>query len=411
MAYALTSADVALLNGSVPRRSRTRWLMTGCIAFGGIATAWTAIALVAPALMVVSLSTTPNLRAEDPFAPKVRAPAVSAPEPVQTASVGLPTMDPVALPDEIAENTPLPDPLPNPLPKPSATAFMPPLAKIGPQIAEGVPLRPANTLEHPLGPVLASLTSYADDADAEELTVPIVHSVETVAATPSAPPAEDASQAAPDITATASLPDAVPLPPTRDVTLTDAVPLPPISPLRRSGPVLASIAPMENRTVTRPAPDTSVSIPSAGGRVAVYDIAAHTVYMPNGERLEAHSGLGGMLDDPSTVHQKNRGVTPPHTYDLTPREQLFHGVAALRLTPSDGASVYGRVGLLAHTYMLGPRGDSNGCVSFKDYSRFLRAYRNGEVNKLVVVTGRSDASSRIASSVRKLGWWFTSSKN
>ena len=31
--------------------------------------------------------------------------------------------------------------------------------------------------------------------------------------------------------------------------------------------------------------------------------------------------------------------------------------------------------------MLGPRGNSNGCVSFRDYNRFLRAYRNGEITK------------------------------
>jgi hypothetical protein len=43
--------------------------------------------------------------------------------------------------------------------------------------------------------------------------------------------------------------------------------------------------------------------------------------------------------------------------------------------------------LLAHTYMLGPNGDSNGCVSFKDYDRFLQAYLKGEVQRLVVVAG------------------------
>src|SRR5581483_8714235 len=32
---------------------------------------------------------------------------------------------------------------------------------------------------------------------------------------------------------------------------------------------------------------------------AVYDITAHKVYLPDGTTLEAHSGLGDMLDDPS----------------------------------------------------------------------------------------------------------------
>jgi hypothetical protein len=122
-----------------------------------------------------------------------------------------------------------------------------------------------------------------------------------------------------------------------------------------------------------------------GDKVAVYDISAHVVYLPDGTRLEAHSGLGPARDDPSRVNERMRGATPPATYALTPRGGSFHGVDALRLTPVDGA-IYGRAGLLAHTYMLGPDGDSNGCVSFRDYDAFLRAYRNGQINKLVVVT-------------------------
>ena len=119
---------------------------------------------------------------------------------------------------------------------------------------------------------------------------------------------------------------------------------------------------------------------------AVYDISKRTVYMPNGTKLEAHSGLGQHLDNPAYAHLRMRGVTPPHIYDLKPREALFHGVAALRLTPVGGeGAIYGRSGLLAHTYMLGPNGDSNGCVSFKDYNKFLQAYRNGEVKRLIVV--------------------------
>jgi hypothetical protein len=35
--------------------------------------------------------------------------------------------------------------------------------------------------------------------------------------------------------------------------------------------------------------------------------------------------------------------------------------------------------------MLGPNGASNGCVSFKDYPRFLRAYLRGEIERIVVV--------------------------
>jgi hypothetical protein len=119
---------------------------------------------------------------------------------------------------------------------------------------------------------------------------------------------------------------------------------------------------------------------------AVYDISARTVYLPDGTRLEAHSGLGAKLDDPRYVHVRMHGATPPHLYDLEPREALFHGVPALRLKPVGGEqAIFGRSGLLAHTYMLGPNGDSNGCVSFKDYYAFLNAYRNGTIKRLAVV--------------------------
>ena len=122
------------------------------------------------------------------------------------------------------------------------------------------------------------------------------------------------------------------------------------------------------------------------GLTAVYDISARTVYLPDGTKLEAHSGLRDKLDDPRYVNLRMRGATPPHTYDLVPRESLFHGVQALRMIPVGGESeVFGRTGLLAHSYMLGPNGDSNGCVSFKDYNAFLRAYQNGKVKRLVVV--------------------------
>jgi Protein of unknown function (DUF2778) len=118
---------------------------------------------------------------------------------------------------------------------------------------------------------------------------------------------------------------------------------------------------------------------------AVYDISARTVYLPDGTRLEAHSGLGDRLDDPRFVSERMRGATPPDIYELEPREASFHGVQALRLNPVGDNDIFGRAGLLAHSYMLGPNGDSNGCVSFKDYDAFLRAYQNGQIKRLAVV--------------------------
>lgn len=128
-------------------------------------------------------------------------------------------------------------------------------------------------------------------------------------------------------------------------------------------------------------------------QTAVYDLSAHAVYLPNGMVLEAHSGMGSLRDDPEHVDRRMVGATPPAAYDLKPREKIFHGVAALRMTPADGATIFGRAGLLVHPYMLGPLGDSNGCVSVRDYDRFLKAYNDGEINRLVVVPSLKGATA------------------
>ena len=145
-------------------------------------------------------------------------------------------------------------------------------------------------------------------------------------------------------------------------------------------------------SVTGSIPDARAQNPMLGGsppydrQTAVYDISAKTVYLPDGTKLEAHSGLGSKMDDVRYAHVRMQGVTPPHIYDLKPREALVHGVPALRLTPIGGEDkIFGRDGLLAHTYMLGNRGDSNGCVSFKDYYAFLNAYRNQGIRRLAVL--------------------------
>lgn len=155
--------------------------------------------------------------------------------------------------------------------------------------------------------------------------------------------------------------------------------LTPSSGLFRKGPDLAALG-YDNQT-------------------AVYDISARAVYLPSGLSLEAHSGLGRLRDDPEHVDQRMVGATPPATYELKPREKLFHGVRALRMLPVDGTSTLGRAGLLTHSYMLGPDGDSNGCVSIRDYERFLRAFDNGEIARLVVVPSLSavQASQRATS--------------
>ena len=167
-------------------------------------------------------------------------------------------------------------------------------------------------------------------------------------------------------------------------------PAPPAKPKPAVSPLLEVAAPSPPPRPTQTNPLVSLaSTPSPGHFdhfTAVYDLSAHTVYMPDGSKLEAHSGLGDKIDKPQFVDERNEGATPPHLYNLSLREEPFHGVQALRLTPVGGnASIFGRDGILAHTYMLGPNGDSNGCVSFKNYDAFLQAYQSGQVKHIAVV--------------------------
>jgi hypothetical protein len=170
----------------------------------------------------------------------------------------------------------------------------------------------------------------------------------------------------------------------------DPAPMPPPAPAIPMAPAPAMPAPAapaaaERRAAPRLAYADPKSLLTPDSRTAIYDIAAHTVYLPNGERLEAHSGLGRFLDDPRFITQKTRGPTPPNVYHLTLRGQIFHGVRAIRLNPEDDRKMFGRDGILAHTYMLGPSGQSFGCVSFKNYPEFLNAFLRGEIDRLVVV--------------------------
>jgi Protein of unknown function (DUF2778) len=151
-----------------------------------------------------------------------------------------------------------------------------------------------------------------------------------------------------------------------------------------SQPSLAYAAP-ESDVLDNEPKITSDPLLGLNSWTAVYDISAHTVFLPDGTELEAHSGRGGRLDDPRYVHERMRGATPPNVYELALREKTFHGVQALRLKPVGGGNIFGRSGLLAHTYMLGPKGESNGCVVFKNYKAFLQAFQNGQVKRLIVV--------------------------
>ena len=184
----------------------------------------------------------------------------------------------------------------------------------------------------------------------------------------------------------------------------EAEPLPPARPLPRDE--VAVVAPPAAPPIAAPPavrspPRNEFADLTQDSRTAIYDISARTVYLPNGKRLEAHSGLGEKMDKPQFVHEKMRGPTPPNVYALSLREQLFHGVRAIRLTPLDDSKMFGRDGILAHTYMLGPNGQSNGCVSFDDYPAFLNAYMKGEVERLVVVSHLPKSSAPALMSMRQ----------
>jgi Protein of unknown function (DUF2778) len=168
-------------------------------------------------------------------------------------------------------------------------------------------------------------------------------------------------------------------------------------------PIEATAAPPAASNSQKPSPSQQAHrdwnlLPGSDSHTAVYDIGAHTVYLPDGDALEAHSGLGRRLDDPRYVSEKNRGPTPPNVYDLVLRGEPFHGVRAIRLNPVGEGNMFGRDGMLAHTYMLGPSGQSFGCVSFRDYHAFLQAFLEGEINRLVVVPHLGATVSRPAPS-------------
>jgi hypothetical protein len=154
-------------------------------------------------------------------------------------------------------------------------------------------------------------------------------------------------------------------------------------------------------------PQASVSSPDIDARhAAIYDISARIVYLPDGRRLEAHSGLGSHLDDPRYVGVKHEGPTPPNIYRLSLRERVFHGVRAIRLTPVGGGNMFGREGMLVHTYMLGPNGQSNGCVSIAEYTEFFNAYLKGDIDRLIVVEHLDDPPGPTIAS----GWFMDAIK-
>jgi hypothetical protein len=238
----------------------------------------------------------------------------------------------------------------------------------------------------PQGVFIASLSPPETQAAVEPMTAPDVVAEAAVASVVSPMQVVSADPAITGSLGIAAMPAPASLAP--EIAAVDSrtgvLPLP----LPRARPKLASLQPPTD--MIKPSED------ARSPRTAIYDITAQIVYLPNGERLEAHSGYGNMMDNPRYVHVRMRGATPPNTYKLTLRESLFHGVQAIRMTPVGESNMFGRAGILAHTYMLGATGQSNGCVSFRNYPRFLQAFLRGEVDRMVVVSRLDRAPTFVA---------------
>lgn len=329
-------------------------VIVGLGAVAGVGLLIAAVTLAAVWMAGIALSTNPHIQAMAPsglerIALTDRYPALAGPMDVAASA-------PVEAPPAAAA----PSTFEAKWARVTAPASAPGGAAPG-QIAKVIAVTPAAPLPQPLPPKAM---------------------VEAVPA-PSVMPRPAVAETAPERTQTAIAQPAV----KAAAPVVAAAPSPPVAPAPKSAP-------------PQQAHNKSPALPGADSRTAVYDISAHTVYLPNGDKLEAHSGLGDNLDDPRYVHVRMRGPTPPNVYELTLREQLFHGVRAIRLNPVDEGKMFGRDGMLAHTYMLGPNGQSNGCVSFRDYQAFLRAYQRGEIDRLVVVPHLGDTPVRSARRTR-----------
>jgi hypothetical protein len=367
------------------RRRAVRFTRGLCLALGGLLTACALVAtvVVASAWLVRStLSANPYLRAKAKYAVASAQPAERYAAIDANRFAGSPRMPDIALESAAALGALVFDASGT---HTTASDFRR-RSVIAPQLPIASPLRPVV----PHGDAQRDL-AYAPDTARIAALIPIA----APASVPSLPPPE---------LAPVRVMTPPPFPPARPATQNSAASAPQVEVASlTTGSIPGSGTLPERET-------TAVPKWHAGNRVAVYDIAGQMVYLPNGERLEAHSGLGHKRDDPRYTRIKMQGPTPPNVYDLTMRERLFHGVRAIRLNPVDEAKMYGRDGMLAHTYLLGPSGQSNGCISFKDYSRFLRAFQRGEIDRIVVVSRLGSESWRTVAARARLARRYADSK-
>jgi len=143
--------------------------------------------------------------------------------------------------------------------------------------------------------------------------------------------------------------------------------------------------------------------PGQGTKVAIYDVSNATVYMPDGTKLRAHSGIGRMRDNPRFEHVKMSGPTPAGIYRLSMREKRFYGVEAIRMTSIDGRDPKNRTGLLTHTNLLRGQKGSHGCIAFQNYQPFLKAFKRGHITMIIVVPELPSSKTQLAALYRKAG--------
>jgi hypothetical protein len=148
---------------------------------------------------------------------------------------------------------------------------------------------------------------------------------------------------------------------------------------------------------------SDTALPGKGTKVAIYDVSNATVYLPDGTKLRAHSGIGAMRDNPRYEHVTMRGPTPAGIYRLSMREKRFYGVEAIRMTSIDGRDPKNRTGLLTHTNLLRGQKGSHGCVAFQNYQPFLTAFKRGQITMLVVVPELPSSPQQLAALYRKAG--------
>lgn len=212
----------------------------------------------------------------------------------------------------------------------------------------------------------------------------------------------------------------------------EAFALPSQIPLPETKPLIETVAPEQKPSDDKPAARASIAKieppapayskpqrslfgdlfsrkPSGGAwpgqetRVAIYDVSNATVYLPDGSKLRAHSGIGHMRDNPRYEHVTMKGPTPAGIYRLSMREKRFYGVEAIRMRSIDGRDPKNRTGLLTHTNLLRGQIGSHGCVAFQNYQPFLNAFKRGQINTLVVVPELPSSPTQLAALYRKAG--------